>query len=77
MSQDQNFFKPVFQIFFMTEHLVRTICKQIEELKLKSISGENVAKLGQNIISKVKQIECSGYNQIDLKVERGCLHLHG
>ena len=50
----------------MTASLVRSVSKQIGNLKLKSIAGENVANLGESIVELVKQIECSGSIPDDL-----------
>ena len=50
----------------MTASLVRTISNQIGKLELKSIPGENVAKLGETIVTMVKKIECSSHVPKDL-----------
>ena len=50
----------------MTVSLVRLISNQIGNLKLKTMAGENVAKLGEQIVDLVKQIECSGSVPDDL-----------
>jgi hypothetical protein len=60
------FLTAVFQVSFMTASLVRSYSNQIGGLKLKSIAGENVAKLGEQINELVRQIECSGSVPEDL-----------
>ena len=60
------FLTAVFQVSYMTASLVRSVSNQIGNLKLKSVGGENVAKLGENIVELVKQIECSGSVPEDL-----------
>ena len=62
----EMFLTTVFQVSFMTASLVRSMCNEIVGLKLKSLPGENVAKLGEMITDKVKQIECSGSVPDDL-----------
>ena len=53
------------QINYITVFLVQTVCNQIEELKLKSILGENVTRLEKTIIEKIKQIEGLGNKSVD------------
>ena len=65
-SGPELFLAAVHQVNHMTASLVRAISNEIGNLKLKSIPGENVAKLGEQIVDKVKQIECSGGVPADL-----------
>ena len=65
-SGPELFLTAVFQVSFMTALLVRSFSNQIGNLKLKSIAGENVAKLGEQINELVRQIECSGSVPDDL-----------
>ena len=65
-SGPELFLTAVFQVSFMTASLVRSFSNQIGNLKLKSIAGENVAKLGEQINELVRQIECSGSVPDDL-----------
>ena len=66
VSGPELFLTAVFQVSYMTASLVRLVSNQIGNLKLKSVGGENVAKLGENIVELVKQIECSGSVPEDL-----------
>ena len=50
----------------MTASLVRSVCNQIQDMKLKSFPGENVAKMGEKISELVQKIESSGEAPPDL-----------
>ena len=65
-SGPELFLTAVFQVSYMTASLVRSVSNQIGNLNLKSVGGENVAKLGEHIVDFVKQIEWSGSVQEDL-----------
>jgi hypothetical protein len=65
-SGPELFLTAVFQVSYMTASLVRSVSNQIGNLKLKTMAGENVAKLGEQIVDLVKQIECSGSVPDDL-----------
>jgi len=65
-SGPELFLTAVFQVSYMTASLVRSVSNQIGNLKLNSVAGENVAKLGEQIVELVKQIECSGSVPEDL-----------
>lgn len=65
-SGPELFLTAVFQVSYTTASLVRSVSNQIGGLKLKSIPCENVAKLGEQIVDLVKQIECSGNVPDDL-----------
>ena len=65
-SGPELFLSTVFQVSYTTASLVRSVIHQIGNLKLKSVGGENVAKLGEHIVELIKQIECSGSVPEDL-----------
>ena len=52
-SGPELFLTAVFQVSYMTASLVRSVSNQIGNLKLKSMDGENVAKIGETIVELV------------------------
>ena len=60
------FIAAVHQVSFMTAALVQSVCNEIGNLKLKSFARESVPKMGETMVQKIKQIECSGSTPNDL-----------
>ena len=60
------FIATVHQVSFMTAALVQSVCNKIRNLKLKSFARESVLKMGELMVQKIKQIECSGSTPNDL-----------
>ena len=54
------------QVNFMTAGLVRGLCDKIVTKSLKSFPGENVAKMGEEIMTLIRQIQSSGSTPQDL-----------
>ena len=60
------FLSAITQVNFMTAGLVRGLCDSIVQKDLKKIVGENVAKMSQQIMTLIRQIQSSGTEPTDL-----------
>ena len=60
------FISALHQVNFMTAGLVRGLCDKIVNKNLKSFPGENVAKMGEEIMTLIRQIQSSGTTPQDL-----------